>query len=311
LKISIGEISNPEFSNGIISALETMKFQGKGETGSSFLRKIEKFGAIAEIFLEDTLGSPSVQAVVNTTGEVHVLSTHEQILGGEDHQIYTGCRFPAQEEYRLQLQELGMKVGKNLAKKGVIDHFGVDFMVKKNPRTNEFIIYAIEINLRQGGTTHPMMTLKLLTDGMYDMESGHFLNKSGQQRFYIASDNLQKGEIYKGLLPHDIMEIFLQHRLHWNVETETGVVFHLLGALSEFGKIGVTCIGDSPKHCEYIYDHTVELLDQIANECKDIRANLWTSEKSRRVTDFSEADDSDISCLVCSEHPDLKPICAK
>lgn len=45
-----------------------------------------------------------------------------------------------------------------------------------------------------------MMTLKLLTDGIYDMETGHFLNRSGKQRFYIASDNLQKGKTLKKLL---------------------------------------------------------------------------------------------------------------
>ena len=34
--------------------------------------------------------------------------------------------------------------------------------------------YAIEINLRKGGTTHPFLTLQFLTDGRYDAETGLF-----------------------------------------------------------------------------------------------------------------------------------------
>jgi hypothetical protein len=34
---------------------------------------------------------------------------------------------------------------------------------------------------------------------------------------------------------------------------ETGIVFHLLGALSQFGKIGLTAIGSTPDEAELFY----------------------------------------------------------
>ena len=42
----------------------------------------------------------------------------------------------------------------------------------------------------------------------------------------------------------------------------TGNVFHLMGALSEFGKLGVTSIGDSREEAQAIYDRVERVLDQ-------------------------------------------------
>ena len=58
------------------------------------------------------------------------------------------------------------------------------------------------------------------------------------------------------------MEILTRHGLHYQPSTETGVLFHMIGALSEFGKVGVTCLGDSPEEAERIYRWTVEVLDR-------------------------------------------------
>ena len=63
-----------------------------------------------------------------SNGEVEIISTHDQILGGPDGQIYIGCRFPADANYRCELQELGLKVGKKLAEKGALERFAVDFV---------------------------------------------------------------------------------------------------------------------------------------------------------------------------------------
>jgi hypothetical protein len=40
------------------------------------------------------------------------------------------------------------------------------------------------------------------------------------------------------------------------------VVFHLIGALSEFGKLGVVGIGHSPERATQLYRETVEVLDR-------------------------------------------------
>ncbi|PLZ58879.1 carboxylate-amine ligase, partial [Fischerella thermalis WC344] len=75
---------------------------------------------------------------------------------------------------------------------------------------------------------------------------------------------LQKDR-YQGLLPNDLMDIIAHHRLHFDTGTETGTVFHLMGCLSQFGKLGLTSIGDSPQQAEEIYNKVVKVLDEETN----------------------------------------------
>ncbi|MFN9109788.1 MAG: peptide ligase PGM1-related protein, partial [Bacteroidota bacterium] len=63
-----------------------------------------------------------------------------------------------------------------------------------------------------------------------------------KERFYFATDNLQR-DAYKGLSPHDLIEIAVCNQLHYNSATGEGVVFHLISALSQYGKLGLVCIG--------------------------------------------------------------------
>ena len=47
--------------------------------------------------------------------EVVAISTHDQILGGPSGQVFLGCRFPADDGYRLRIQEAGLRIGEVLA----------------------------------------------------------------------------------------------------------------------------------------------------------------------------------------------------
>jgi hypothetical protein len=58
------------------------------------------------------------------------------------------------------------------------------------------------------------------------------------------------------------MDIIAHHRLHFDTSTETGNVFHMLGCLSEFGKIGLTSIGNSLAEAQQIYQQVEEILDR-------------------------------------------------
>jgi PGM1 C-terminal domain len=246
----------------LLEQFKTLRFEAKSETWENYSSRIPELGAIAEAFIEgEEKRSPSVQGRVTPIGEVEILSTHDQILGGPSGQIYLGCRFPADEAYRMQLQEFGLRVGKSLAEKGVLERFGVDFVVVRDPKTNNWDFQAIEINLRKGGTTHPFMTLKFLTNGRYDLPSGSFYSQQGRAKYYMATDNLQKDQ-YRGLLPNDLMDIIAHHQLHFDTSTETGTIFHLMGCLSEFGKLGLTSIGNSPQQAEDLYRRVVNAIDE-------------------------------------------------
>ncbi|WP_310489403.1 peptide ligase PGM1-related protein [Chamaesiphon sp. VAR_69_metabat_338] len=246
-------------------AFEHLSFQGANETWSNFRAKIPHLGAIVEAFVEgDGKQSPSVQGCITPLGTVEILSTHDQILGGPDGQIFLGCQFPAAAGYRHQLQELGLAVGKNLAAKGAIERFGVDFMAVPNA-DGSWDLEAIEINLRKGGTTHPFMTLKFLTNGCYQLEDGLFYSQQGKPKYYVASDNLHQPH-YRGLLPNDLMDIIAHHRLHFDTSTETGTVFHMMGSLSEFGKVGLTSIGNSLAEAREIYAKVEQVLELETRE---------------------------------------------
>ncbi|WP_041740194.1 peptide ligase PGM1-related protein [Calothrix sp. PCC 6303] len=261
----ISEVAPPNSSHeqritAILDCFQTMRFQSSQESWENFKGRISELGAIAEAFVEGEIKrSPSVQGRITPSGDVEVLSTHDQILGGPDGQIYLGCRFPADSSYRLKLQQLGLKIGQNLASKGALERYGVDFITVQK-EDGEWDIQAIEINLRKGGTTHPFMTLKLLTNGRYDLSTGLFYSQQGKPKYYIATDNLHKSR-YQGLLPNDLMDVIAHHRLHFETGTETGSVFHLMGCLSQFGKLGLTSIGDSPQEAEDIYNKVTKVLD--------------------------------------------------
>ncbi|HIK46406.1 MAG TPA: carboxylate-amine ligase [Leptolyngbyaceae cyanobacterium M65_K2018_010] len=261
--IAPGTVSHRERTKGLQAALATLKFQSTQETWPHFAEKIRTLGAIAEVFIEgEHKQSPSVQGRITPRGEVEILSTHDQELGGPDGQIFLGCSFPARADYRLTLQELGQRVGAELAAAGALERFGVDFIAvpKGAPEGSDWDLYAIEINLRKGGTTHPLMAMKMLTEGHFNQADGLFYTKQNQVRYYRASDNLQKPH-YRGLLPSDLMDIVVSQQLHFNSILGVGVAFHLMGCLSEYGKLGLTCIGTSPAHANQLYQQVVKALD--------------------------------------------------
>ncbi len=263
LDMAPGKASHSQRVAAIHDRMEHLSFQASNETWENFSSRIPELGALVEAFIEgEEKRSPSVQGYITPNGEVKILSTHDQILGGPDGQIYLGCKFPADEAYRLSLQQLGLRVGQSLAQKGAMERYGVDFVAVHRPDSPgaKWDLQAIEINLRKGGTTHPFMTLKYMTNGRYDLSTGLFYSNQGREKYYIASDNLQK-ERYQGLMPNDLMDIIAHHQLHFDGCTSTGNVFHLMGALSEFGKLGLTSIGDSLQQAEELYNQVVKVLD--------------------------------------------------
>ncbi|MEP6595656.1 MAG: peptide ligase PGM1-related protein [Ginsengibacter sp.] len=244
------------------SLSRNLKIMAKDLSENLFFEKINEMGGIAEEFIDaEVKTSPSVQCLINPLSQIEVLSTHDQLLGGEDGQIFIGASFPANSEYSISLAQEGRKIAQTLAKKGGLGRFAIDFISVKH--NNEWSHYAIEINLRKGGTTHPYFMLQFLTDGVYNAEKGEYLTASGNKRFYFSTDNVSK-ECYKGLTPQDLIDIAMFHSLMYDGASQQGVMFHLVGALSQYGKLGLVCIGDTPQKAKEYYDKVIYVLD---NEC--------------------------------------------
>ncbi|HEV7485483.1 MAG TPA: peptide ligase PGM1-related protein [Thermoanaerobaculia bacterium] len=245
-------------------ALTDLQFTVATESVPAFLSKFEHGGGVVEEMIEAVeVRSPSVQLRINPRGEVILASTHEQVLGGPGGQVFLGCLFPADDEYRQRVQHLGLKVGRLLADKGVIGRFSVDFLATRNERAEAWALSAIEINLRMGGTTHPVLALRFLTGGDLDRGTGLFHALDGRPKYYRASDNVES-EIYRGLLPEDLIEIITMHRLDFNHRTGTGVLFHMIGAVSQFGKFGMTAVGNDREEAERLFARAIDVLDREA-----------------------------------------------
>jgi pheganomycin biosynthesis PGM1-like protein/ATP-grasp domain-containing protein len=241
--------------------LRAMKFELEEATYETYMKMLlERKGVVEERIMGDEFRSPSVQLRVTPLGKVELLSTHDQLLGGPAGQSYLGCVFPADTAYAPLITREAAKVGKRLAKEGVIGRFALDFVVVR-AKDGKWEPYAIEINLRKGGTTHPFLTLQFLTDGTYDTETGIFTAPNGRQKFFVASDHVES-PAYRTLTPDDLFDIVVRHNLHFGQTRQTGVVFHMMSALGELGRMGLTAVGNSHEEAKATYDRAVAVLNE-------------------------------------------------
>lgn len=248
---------------------ERLSFEAEGETFEPYIAKYREMGGIVEEYLEGDKASPSVQCRIDPTGGHQIVSSHDQILGGRTGQVFLGSTFPARPEYRGEIHDVADRVATELSRAGVIGRFSVDFVSVRG--TEGWKHYALEMNLRKGGTTLPYLMLKFLTGGTYDPNTGIYTTPTGQARYYHASDNVERDQ-YRGLTPDDLIDIVVQNELHFRSHRQQGVVFHLIGALSEFGKLGVVGIGHSPERATQLYRETVDVLDRETGE--DLQIDL-------------------------------------
>ena len=252
----------------VFDRLQSMKFELPGVTYESYVRRLtERGGIVEERIIGEDFRSPSAQLRVTPLGQVEKLSTHDQVLGGASGQTFLGCRFPADPAYASSIMREAAKVGARLAREGVVGRFAIDF-VSVREANGEWKSYAIEINLRKGGTTHPFLTLQFLTDGSYDADKGVFTTALGQQKCFVASDH-QDSPLYRAFTPDDLFDIVARHNIHFDQTRQTGIVFHMMSALGEHGRVGLTAVGNSPDEADALFAKAVEILDREARLASD------------------------------------------
>jgi hypothetical protein len=242
--------------DGLADPLPTSKtvFCSPDETWPTYIAKLATQGGIVETVLRDPdLRSPSAQLRISPAGVVEILSTHDQILGGPQNQIYLGCRFPAHPDYRLRIQREALKIGEVLASQGVVGSFGIDFLVVGKD------VYLSEINLRLGGTTHPFWMARLATRTRYDLPSGELRSLDGKTAYYVATDNLKSTQL-KGRTPAEVIALVDRSGLAYRKDSGTGIALHLLGATPSTGKLGATCIANNPEAADDLYRALFDLV---------------------------------------------------
>ena len=214
-----------------------------------YLRDLERFGGVVEAWLSgDEVRSPSVQLRVLPGGEPVVISTHDQILGGSNGQQFMACRFPADPGYGPQVIASAQRVGRRLAEAGLVGRFGMDFVVVRRP-DGGWDHYAMELNLREGGTSHPYATLWFLTEGNFDAATGSYRMADGTTRAYVATDHLETG----CRSVQELLRAATEAGVAFDPDTDLGAVFHMLRALPD-GEVAVVTIGDSPADAQQRHD---------------------------------------------------------
>ena len=243
------------------AALRGMALPVPGEDIGAFLSRFARGQGVVEEFLDGVSHVASGQVRINPRGQTSLTSTHDEIRGGPHGLGLDGCRFPAADPYRHAVQEQALAVGRVLAGRGLVSRLSVQFMVLPGETPEGFRLAASELNLGVGGTTHPLLAVRFLSEGALDPATGLFTTPAGRAKFYRATDHL-RSEAYRGLCPEDLIDIATMNGLSYSHRTEAGALFYMLGALSEHGRVGMVAIGNSREEAEAVYRRTVETLDR-------------------------------------------------
>jgi hypothetical protein len=199
---------------------------------------------------------------------VDILSTHDQLLGGPGGQSFLDSKFPADAGYASLIGNAAQKVGECLADLGALGRFAIDFVALRD-ESDTWSCYAIEINLRKGGTTHPFEMLQFLTDGSYHTDEGVFRAPSGIEKCYVASDHIESS-LYHAFTPSDLFDIVIRHGLHFDQSRQTGILLHMLATVGENGRFGVVAVGDSIDEAEQFYQRIQTVIQDEAKHAIQI-----------------------------------------
>lgn len=225
-----------------------------------YLAELALGGVVEAYITGEDWSSPSVQIQITPEGRSVVVATHEQILGGDNGQVYTGCRFPASRDYAMQLTTYGQRVGRLLAGHQVRGMVSIDFAAARD-RGQPWRLYALEVNLRRGGTTPPLVVLSSLLPGSYDAH-GRWRLPDGSARYYCATDHLGDPR-WTGLPPGQVIEGVRCAGLEFDRRTGTGVVLHMLSGIAIDGRFGLTAIGGSAHEAEHLSAAVRPVVDRL------------------------------------------------
>lgn len=231
---------------------DAMELEATGVPTDVYLERLTHGGVVEERITGAELCSPSVQLELTPGREARIVSTHDQILSG---QRYLGCRFPAEPAYARAITDSARRIGAALMDAGARGRAGIDFVVARDDH-GAWEAYAIEVNLRSGGTTHPMALLELLSGGVYDADAAVFTTPSGAARHYVATDHLEAPRL-RALGHGGLLRLAALPRL---AADGCGVVFHMLGALDELGRVGLTAIGNTAADAQSRFEDAQALL---------------------------------------------------
>lgn len=117
------------------------------------------------------IDSPSVNLLIEPTGEVSIHSTHDHIFTADYH--YVGASFPQATANRRALNGAALAVAKVCAEKNIIGYVSVDFVAFRDADGQERL-WAIDLNIGVHDTVVSFELFRFLTNGHFNANEGAF-----------------------------------------------------------------------------------------------------------------------------------------
>ena len=204
--------------------------------------------------------SPSVQLRVTPLGDVELLSTHDQLLGGPSGQSYLGCAFPATPEYAPTITreaEDRPAAGRGRRHRSLRARLrrGAQRRRRVGRRTRSSSTCA-----RAGRPTRSSRCSSSPT-ARTTPSSDCSRRRAGSEKYFVATRPRGVAAVSRGLTPDDLFDIVVRHGLHFDQSRQTGVVFHMIScARPSHGRFGLTAVGDTPEEAHRRYREAERIL---------------------------------------------------
>ena len=233
--------------------LECLVSDVEGVSSAAYLRKLAaQGGVVEERIIGRDLRSPSVQLEITPAGAVRLLSTHDQILHGRSGQQFAGCRFPADRAYAPVISALAQQVAAHLADTGVIGRLGVDFLVIRGA-DDRWQAFALEVNLRMGGTTHPYQTARPSHRRQLRPTDRELHDPAGVPTALRRRPITWSSPSCRCSARWACSRERCSEDLRFDHDRGRGVVFHMLSSIDALATVGVTAIADTPHAADDLY----------------------------------------------------------
>ncbi len=236
-----------------------MQLEDRGSSIDAYLGRLaERGGIVEERIVGDEVRSPSVQLRVTPLGELEILSTHDQILGGPTGQMYLGARFPADPAYATadHARGGGGRAGSSPTRgcsAGSPSTSSSSGTVTRGRRTPSRSTCAGAARRTRSSPCSSSPTAR------YVHEEGRFRTPSGAERHLVATDHLEDDAL-RGLRVDDLFDLVARAGLHFDQSRQAGVVFHMISSITECGRVGMTAIGDTPDSAQDVFDRAESAL---------------------------------------------------
>ena len=240
---------------------------------AAYIKVFCSIGGCVEASPKEVLASPAANLFIEPNGEVNLLSIQEQIVYPQ--YVALGVVFPQTSVPHEAIRDAAMAVGAAAYRKKIMGYITVDFILHK--RTDGLRLWAVDLDLRL--TTNAMMHqfVMLMSEACYDPTSGNCLSIHGNNQVMPLS-YAYSGLMYHpyiGALRHSVFfNLCRQKGLHFDMDTRTGVLFHLVDVLL-CGCIGLLGVGKSENHSVSML---IDVIDFIQQHLSKANANVDDAE---------------------------------